>query len=292
MKRLALFVLALLALAPPVEARSLDVVASFTVLADVVREVGGDNVRVTSLVGPNGDPHEYEPSPGDAKQLKAADLVFVSGFGLEGWMDRLITASGYDGRPVTVSAGITPLTMDEDGTRVADPHVWNSAANVVLWVRAIEQALSAAAPEDAAGFAANAARYTAELQALDSYARDRLGAVPAQRRRILTSHDAFSYFAAAYGVTFLSPVGVSTDAGASAGAVARLITQIKAEGVKVYFFENSNDPRLVAQIADATGARSGGELYVESLSAADGPAPTYARMFRYNTDQILAALGN
>lgn len=290
MKRLALSVLVLLGLAGPAAARTLDVVASFTVLADVVREVGGAHVRVTSLVGPNGDPHEYEPSPGDAKHLKAADLVFVSGFGLEGWMDRLIAASGYGGTPVTVSQAIAPLKMDEDGETVTDPHVWNSAANVVLWVAAIEQALIAADPEEAAAFRANAARYTAELQALDAYARERIAAVPEARRKILTSHDAFGYFAAAYGITFLSPVGVSTDAEASAGAVARLIEQIKAEGVKVYFFENSNDPRLVKQIAEATGARPGGELYVEALSAADGPASTYAKMFRYDTDQIVAAL--
>ncbi|EPE99459.1 metal ABC transporter solute-binding protein, Zn/Mn family [Rhizobium grahamii] len=271
-------------------AATLKVVASFTVLADVVRQVGGDRVTVASLVGPNGDPHEFEPSPSDAKNLNAAQVAFVSGVGLEGWMDRLIAASGYKGKPVVVSEGIKLRTMDEDGQTVTDPHVWNSPVNVKVWVANIEEALAKAAPADAAAFKTNAEAYLKHLDALDAYAHSKLDPIAADHRKVLTSHDAFGYFGREYGVQFLAPIGVSTESEASAADVAKLIEQIKAEHVKTYFFENSNDPRLVRQIAKATGAEPGGELYVESLSDARGAAPTYEKMFRYNVDQLAAAM--
>lgn len=281
---------ALMAFSAPVSAAELKAVASFTVLADVVHQVGGDKVKVTSLVGPDGDPHEFEPSPKDAKALKAADVVFVSGEGLEGWMDRLISASGTKSQPVTVSEGIRTRTMEEDGQTVTDPHVWNSPVNVKIWVANIEKALSAADPADAATFKANAEAYTKKLDALDAYAREKFEKIPEDRRKVLTSHDAFGYFGGEYKVTFLSPLGVSTESEASAADVAKLIDQIKAERVKTYFFENSNDPRLVKQVAKATGAEPGGELYVESLSKPNGPTPTYEKMFRFNVDQLSAAM--
>lgn len=273
-----------------VAAKTLSVVASFTILADVVKEVGGDHVAVKTLVGPNGDPHEFEPSPDDAKTLKAADVAFISGEGLESWFTRLAKAAGYKGKPIVASEGIKTLEMEEDGKTVTDPHVWNSAANIVIWIANIEKALITADPDDAADLKANAARYTKEMQELNAYAHEKLGAAPKEKRKILTSHDAFGYFGREYGVAFLSPLGVSTEKEASAADVAKLINQIKKEKVKAYFIENSNDPRLVKQIADATGAEPGGELYVESLSAPDGPAPTYAKMFRYNVNQIAAAI--
>jgi zinc/manganese transport system substrate-binding protein len=276
--------------AMPAQAETLNVVASFTVLGDVVAKVGGEHVHVTNLVGPNGDPHEFEPSPADAKHLKAARVTFVSGEGLEGWMDRLITASGYKGKPVTVSEGIATRTMEEDGQTVTDPHVWNSPVNVKVWVANIEQALSAADPADAASFKTNAEAYLKTLEGLDAYAHSKFDHVSADRRKVLTSHDAFGYFGREYGISFLAPLGLSTETEASAAQVAKLIEQIKAEGVKTYFLENSNDPRLVKQIAKATGAEPGGELYVESLSDAKGPAPTYEKMFRYNVDRIATAI--
>lgn len=272
------------------QAETLKVVASFTVLADVVSNVGGDHVSVSSLVGPNGDPHEFEPSPTDAKKLKAADIAFVSGEGLEGWMDRLITASGYKGKPITVSEGINTRTMEEDGKTVTDPHVWNSPVNVKVWVANIEKALAAADPADAKAFEANAKAYTAKLDAMNAYAHTKLDPIPESERKILTSHDAFGYLGREYNVKFLSPLGLSTETEASAADVAKLIDQIKAEHIKTYFFENSNDPRLVKQIAKATGAKSGGELYVEALSKKNEPAPTYEKMFRYNIDQLAAAM--
>ena len=271
-------------------AKTISAVASFTVLGDVVKQVGGDHVNVKTLVGPNGDVHEFEPSPDDAKTLKAADVAFVSGEGLESWFDKLAKSAGYKGKPVVASTGIKTRKMEEDGKTIIDPHVWNSAANVVIWVGNIEKSLIAADPEDAADFKANAARYAKELQDLNAYAHEKIGAAPKDKRKILTSHDAFGYFGREYGLALLSPLGVSTEKEASAADVAKLIDQIKKEKVKAYFIENSNDPRLVKQIADATGAEPGGELYVEALSTPDGPAPTYVKMFRYNVDQVAAAI--
>ncbi len=281
---------ALIALTGMASAKTLKVVASFTVLADVAKQVGGDNVEVTSIVPPDGDPHEYEPTPDDARNLKAADVVLVSGEGLEGWLDRLVSASGYSGKPVVASTGVSTRKMEEDGKTVTDPHVWNSPVNVEIWVKNIEKAYAAADPEDAVKFKANADAYTKTLQGLDKYARDRIDPIPVADRKVLTSHDAFGYFGREYKVQFLAPLGLSTEGEASASDVSKLIDQIKKEKVKVYFFENSNDPRLVKQIADATGAKAGGELYVEALSKADGPAATYEKMFRWNVDHLTDAM--
>jgi zinc/manganese transport system substrate-binding protein len=286
----ALPALLALGLAAPAHAETIPVVASFTVLADVVKQVGGDHVTVSSLVGPNGDPHEFEPSPADAKKLNAAKVTFVSGEGLEGWMDRLISASGYKGTPVVASEGIDTRTMVDDGKTITDPHVWNSPVNVKIWVGNIEKALAAADPADAADFKANAEKYTKVLTDLDAYAHKRLDSIPADRRKILTSHDAFGYFGREYHVTFLAPLGFSTETEASAADVSKLIEQIKSEHVTSYFFENSNDPRLVKQVAKATGAAPGGELYVEALSKTDGPASTYEKMFRYNVNKLADAM--
>lgn len=272
------------------QAKPLEAVASFTVIADMVQNVGGERVHVTSLIGPNGDPHVYEPSPADAQALKNADLAFVSGLHLEGWMDRLIKASGYKGEPVVLSNGIKTRSMEEDGQRITDPHAWNSAANAVIYVRNIVTALEKADPEGASVYKANGERYTEQLKALDSYARTQIQSIPVAQRKVLTSHDAFGYFGDAYGVTFLSPLGFSTESEPSAADVGKLIRQIKAEHVSAYFFENSGDPRLVKQIADASGAKPGGELYVEALSPDDGPAASYVQMFRYNVDQLVAAM--
>ncbi|QND50855.1 zinc ABC transporter solute-binding protein [Phyllobacterium sp. 628] len=277
-------------MAASASAKTIDVVASFTVLADVVKNVGGDHVHVKSLVPANGDPHEFEPSPDDAKAVKGAAVTFVSGEGLESWFERLTKASGATEKPVVVSTGIKTHTFEDDGKKVTDPHVWNSVPNVLIWVSNIEKSLAKADPEDAADFKANAARYTKQLEELNASVHAKLDAVAKDKRKVLTSHDAFGYYGKEYGVTFLSPLGVSTETEASAGDVAKLIEQIKKEKVRVYFFENSNDPRLIKQIADATGAQPGGELYPEALSAADGPASTYAKLISYNTDQIVKAI--
>jgi zinc/manganese transport system substrate-binding protein len=287
---LSLFFIAIVGVqAQEASARTINAVASFTVLEDVVQQIGGDKIRVKSLVGPNGDPHQFEPSPDDARALKNADLAFLSGHGLERWFEKLVTASGYSGTPVVVSDGIAFRHRERRGQLSDDPHVWNSPLNVLVWVSNIEKALVSVDPEDAALFRANAERYRAALRDIDRYAHAKLDTVPQARRKVLTSHDAFGYLGRDYGITFLSPLGLSTETEASAARVAELIDQIKKEGVKLYFMENSNDPRLVQQIAAATGARPGGELFAEALSAPDGPAPTYLKMFRYNVDEIAKA---
>lgn len=278
------------ALAAPASAKTVEAVASFTVLADMVRQVGGDHVHVLSMVPPNGDPHEYEPTPDDAKNLKAADLVFTSGLGLEGWFGRLAKAAGYQGKPIVASDGIKTRKMEEDGKTITDPHAWNSIPNAEIYVTGIETALAKADPDDAAAFESNAAAYRAKLKELDAYARKEVDSVPKDERKVLTTHDALSYFGATYGVKFLSPLGFSTENEPSAAQVANVIRQIKAEHIGTYFFENSNDPRLVKQIGDATGAQPGGELYVEALSPPDGPAPTYADMFKYNVDKLVSGM--
>jgi zinc/manganese transport system substrate-binding protein len=271
-------------------AKTIHAVTSFTVLADVVQQIGGDKVVVKSLIGLDGDPHQFEPSPNDARTLKETDLVFISGHGLERWFEQLAKASGYQGVPVVVSDGISFRQRERRGQISDDPHVWNSPLNVLTWVSNIEKALVAADPDDAGSFRANAERYRADLPNLDHDARAKLDLISQAKRKILTSHDAFGYLGRDYGVTFLAPLGVSTETEASAARLAQLIEQIKKEGIRVYFVENSNDPRLVQQIAAETGARPGGKLYAEALSKADGPAPTYLKMFGHNLGEIVKAL--
>ena len=218
------------------EARTLNVVASFTVLADVIRQVGGDGVNVKSLVPPNGDPHEFEPSPDDAKALKSADLAIISGDGLETWFARLAKAAGYKGAPVVASDGIETLQAVLDGKRQTDPHVWNNPLNVVRWANNIAAALAAADPEDKARFATNAEHYIAQLKDADAYAHAHIDSIPTARRKILTSHDAFNYFGKAYSVEFIAPVGYSSETEPSAATVAKIIGQVRKNDVKVYFF--------------------------------------------------------
>lgn len=278
------------------QAKDLTVVTSFTVLADMAQQIGGAHVHVRSLVGPNGDPHVYEPTPADVDAVAHADLLVVSGLGLEGWMDRLISSSGYKGRVVVASDGIAARTMiDEDdgptkGQKITDPHAWNSAANAAVYAANIEQALAAADPDDAAALKTSGEAYVAELRGLDAWARQEIAAVPAARRKVITSHDAFSYMGAAYGIAFMAPQGVSSEAEPTATQVAALIKQIRAEKVKTVFIENQTDPRLVTQIARESGAKVGGELYPEALSPADGPAATYVKMFRYNISMLKAGM--
>ncbi|WP_337024956.1 metal ABC transporter substrate-binding protein [Pantoea anthophila] len=282
--------LAALFATPLAMAKTVDVVASFTVLADIVSQVGGDHVKVKSLVGPDGDPHTFEPTPQDSQALAKADLVFVSGLGLEGWMDRLVSASGYHGQPVVASAGVTTRSMEEEGKTITDPHAWNSMQNGVIYATNVMNALVKADPEDAAAIRQRGQNYIQQIQALDSWAKTAFDKIPVEKRKVLTSHDAFGYFGQRYGVTFLAPVGFSTEAEASASNVGDLITQLKQQHITRYFIENQTDPRLVKQIASATGAEPGGELYPEALSPASGPAPTYQAAFKHNVNAMLKSM--
>lgn len=291
MKKLpiALALSALIA-SPLALANTVETVASFTVLADIVQQVGGEHVKVKSLVGPNGDPHSFEPTPQDSQALSKADVVFVSGLGMEGWMDRLVQASGYKGKVVVASEGVDTRKMEEDGKTITDPHAWNSAHNGAIYASNVMNALIAADPQDAAYFRQRGTAYISQLNQLDSWAQKTFSGVPAAKRKILTSHDAFGYFGQRYGVQFLAPVGFSTESEASASDVAALIKQLKSEKIHTYFIENQTDPRLVQQIATATGAQPGGELYPEALSVKDGPAASYVAAFKHNVESIAASM--
>jgi zinc/manganese transport system substrate-binding protein len=268
-------------------------VATFSILGDLVRNVGGDRVAVTTLVGPNGDAHVYSPTPGDAKELAAARIVFVNGLGLEGWMTRLVTASGTKAPMIVVSTGVTPRRMpDEDkpGRLVTDPHAWQSVADAKIYVANIRDGLAAADPAGKAVYDANAQAYLGKLDALEQEITTAIAAIPAARRKIITTHDAFGYFGAAYGMSFIAPEGLSTEAEPSAKDVARIIRQVRKQKIPAVFLENVADPRLMAQIARETGAALGGKLYSDALSEPGGPAGTYLDMMRHNIREFAKAL--
>jgi zinc/manganese transport system substrate-binding protein len=297
-RRRALAVTALAALFVAGSAHAQDrlrVIASFSILGDFVKNVGGDRVEVATLVGPNGNAHVYAPSPGDAKKVADAKLVFVNGLGFEGWLERLVKASGTKAPIVVATKGIKPLERtgdrghDHDHER-ADPHAWQSVANAKIYVANIRDALIAADPAGKDAYLANAAAYLAKLDALEREVRDVIAKVPADRRRVITSHNAFGYFQDAYGVSFTAPQGVSTESEASAKEVAAIITQIKKQKVAAVFLENVTDPRLVQQIARETGAKVGGTLYSDALTDDKGDATTYIDLIRHNLRQLAAAL--
>jgi zinc/manganese transport system substrate-binding protein len=273
----------------------LKVIASFSILGDLVKNVGGDRVGVGTLVGPNGNAHVYAPSPADAKRVADAKLVFVNGLGFEGWLERLVKASGTKAPVIVVTKGIKPRERagerghDHDHGR-ADPHAWQSVANAKVYVGNIRDALIAADPAGKAAYEANAAAYLAKLDALEREVRDVIAKIPADRRKVITSHDAFGYFEAAYGIAFIAPQGVSTEAEASARDVAAIIAQIKKQKIAAVFLENVTDPRLVQQIARETGAKIGGTLYSDALTDDKGDATTYIDLIRHNLKQLAAAL--
>jgi zinc/manganese transport system substrate-binding protein len=273
----------------------LKVVASFSILGDLVKNVGGDRVEVATLVGPNGNAHVYAPSPADAKKAADAKLVFVNGLGFEGWLERLVKASGTKAPIIVATKGIKPRERvgerdhDHDHGR-ADPHAWQSVANAKIYVVNIRDALIAADPAGKPAYDANAAAYLARLDALEREVRDVIAKIPAERRKIITSHDAFGYFEGAYGIGFIAPQGVSTEAEASAKDVAAIIVQVKKQKIAAVFLENVTDPRLVEQIARETGAKIGGTLYSDALTDDKGDAATYIDLIRHNVRQLAAAL--
>ena len=301
--RRVLLALALGLLAAPAWADGkLPVVASFSILGDMTQRVGGERIAVTTLVGPDGDAHVYEPGPADAKAVAAARVLVVNGLGFEGWMDRLEQAAGFKGVEAVASAGVAPLSMAEadeaghddhehdHGHGGVDPHAWQNVANAQAYIRNIAAALERADPEGAAVYRANAQAYLAELEALDAEIRAAMTAIPAPQRVLVTSHDAFGYFAAAYGVTVLAPQGMSTESEASAADVAGLIRQIRADGVRAVFVENITNPRLLEQVSRETDAAIGGVLFSDALSPPGGPAATYVEMMRHNAWTIASAL--
>jgi zinc/manganese transport system substrate-binding protein len=296
----------------------LPVVATFSILADMVERIGGSAVEVTSLVGRNGDTHVYQPAPSDARAVKEASVLFTNGLAFEGWLDRLAEAAEFDGALVVATEGIEVIAFDEhhddeghnDGDKhhddekhhdgeghhdahhhgEFDPHAWQSLRNAVVYVDNIATALSKAAPKNAGQFYQNRATYLAEIEALDGQIKEMISQIPTSARTIVTSHDAFQYFGRDYGLKFVAPQGLSTESEASAREVAQLIEQIREEGVSAVFVENVADPRLIKQIANETGGVIGGKLFPGALSATDGPAATYLDLMRYNATTIATAL--
>ena len=285
MRRLLLCVVLLIA-SPLHAAERLNVVASFSILGDFVRTIGGDRVNVTTLVGADSDVHVYTPAPSDAKRIADAKLVIVNGLGLEGWLPRLVQSSGSKAQVVTASAGIAPLKLGS----AADPHAWQSVPNARVYVTDIASALVAADPDDADFFRAQAKAYLEKLETLDREVREAVARIPADRRKVISTHDAFGYFAAAYGIEFVAPLGVSTESEASARDIARIITQIRAQKIPAVFLENISDPRLIRRISAETGAKVGGTLYSDSLTGEKGDAPTYIDMVRHNIKALTGAL--
>ena len=296
---LAALALSLCALSPATWAQApIQAMASFSILGDLVRQVGGERVSVNVLVGPGSDAHVFQPTPTQARQVSQAQVVFSNGLGFEGWMSRLLKTANYRGQQVVVSQGIKPLKDAGHGHGhnhghdhgAADPHAWQSVANVMAYVGNIAKGLCEA---DAAGcetYKANAATYNEQLKTLDADIKTAWATIPAAQRKVITSHDAFGYYAQAYGVKFLAAQGVSTESEASAKGVAQLVRQIKKENIKALFVESISDPRLIAQIGRETGVKPAGELFSDSLSDAQGPAPTYVAMMRANTAALTQAI--
>lgn len=296
--RLPLAAFSLLLATPSFAAEPLAVTATFSLLGDLVKEVGGDKVKVTTLVGTDGDAHVYQPTPQDVQALSKAKVLVSNGLGFEGWLERLDQASGFKGEKIVASTGIKARELSEAEEHEAeghhhgaqDPHAWNDPQNVLIYVDNIAAGLGKADPENAALYGANAASYKAKVVSLDMHYKLEFAKLPAERRRAITSHDAFGYLAAAYHLTLLAPQGMSTEAEPSAAQVAKLIRQIRSDKIPAMFVENISDPRLIEQIARETKVKIGGKLYSDALSPAEGPAATYLAFLDHNLSTLLAAL--
>jgi zinc/manganese transport system substrate-binding protein len=295
---LALAASSLPAVAQPAD--KLKVVATFTILGDMVRNVGGERVEVATLVGPNGDAHVYSPTPADGRRLTDAKIVFTNGLKFEGWIDRLVKSSGTRAETVEAAKGVKPPKGEDEGHGHGhdhghggpDPHAWQSIGNAKIYVANIRDALIAADEAGKATYQANAASYLERLDEMEAEVKGLVAKIPPERRRIITSHDAFRYFEEAYGIDFVAPQGVSTESEASAKDVARIIQQIKRETIAAVFVENVSDARLMERIAKETGARIGSRVYSDALSEPNGPAGTYIDMMRHNIRAFSAALSS
>ena len=277
---------------------AVDVVASFSILGDITQRVGGDRIKVLTLVGQNADAHVYQPTTTDAKTLARARLVVVNGLGFEGWIDRLIKSSGYRGSVVTASSGIRTLARGESGDAHnhhdhaghSDPHAWQDLSNAARYVDNIRNALIDIDPEGKSTYQANADQFRQEIAALDAEVRQNFKKIPKDRLKVVTTHDAFGYFGQAYGIAFIAPVGVNTDAEPSAADIGGIIKQIRREKIPAVFMESISDSRLLERIRQESGARIGGTLYSDALSKTDGPAATYLDMMRHNARTLVEAL--
>ncbi|MGQ7262447.1 metal ABC transporter solute-binding protein, Zn/Mn family [Vreelandella sp. V005] len=302
---------ALLALPAAIADERVQVVTSFSILADMVENVGGEHVVVTSLVAADGDAHVYSPSPGDARSLANADLVVFNGLLFEGWMERLISASDYSGALVTATDGVEPLAFaghDEHGHEGhgheghgdhadehtghdhgnEDPHAWHDMQQAKVYVANIRDGLIAADADNEDAYRANAEQYLQEMAEVDADIRALIEEIPASTS-VITGHDSFGYFSSAYGVNFLSPVGLSTEADPSGASMAALVDVIEQENVEALFHENMTNQSIITQLAEETGLPIAGTLYADAL-ASEGEASTYLGMMRHNAQVLHDAL--
>jgi zinc/manganese transport system substrate-binding protein len=279
-------------------ADKIPVTASFSILGDLVQVVGGERVAVTTLVGPDQDAHVFEPKPTDAKTILASKLVLTNGLGFEPWAHKLVKAAGYKGATVVASQGVKPRQLEEakeekghgHAHSETDPHAWQNPVNVQQYVRNIATGLAKIDPAGASSYQANAEAYVKELQALDSWAQAQFAAIPPGKRKVITSHDAFGYFADHYQLQFLAPQGISTETEPSAKQVAQLIRQIQREKIKAVFVENMANPQLIAQLSKDAGVTLGADLYADALSAPGKPGASYLQMARYNVEQLVQGM--
>jgi zinc/manganese transport system substrate-binding protein len=282
------------------EEKKLNVIASFSILGDFAQKVGGDRIELRTLVGPDGDAHVYEPRPSDAIAMANADVILVNGLQLEGFLPRLVEASGTSAMVVEATKDAEILRDPHGGhyhhygdkavfhEAPFDPHAWQSVGNAKIYVKNIANAFCKADTEGCDAYKSNATAYRAELTKLDADIQQAVAAIPQDRRVVVVGHNAFRYFENAYGITFLSPQGISTESEASAADVAGVVREIKGKRAAAVFAENISDTRLVEQIASEADLDVGGTLYSDALSTADGPAASYAEMMRHNVNTIRA----
>ena len=299
------------------------VVATFSILGDMVERIGGEHIALTTLVGPDGDSHVYQPTPKAARSVAESDVLFLNGLDFEGWLERLAEAASFDGAMVVATNGVVPIAFDDHDDNddekhddhddhddrddhddekhddhaghdhgAFDPHAWQSLENAVIYANNIAAGLAQADPENAGDYYANRAAFVAEVEMLSADIEAMMKSLPADKRTVVTPHDAFGYFAATYDLTFVAPQGMSTESEVSAGDVAALITQIREESISAVFIESITDNRMMEQIANETGATIGGTLYSDALSAKSGPASTYLDMMRHNATTLFDALEN
>ena len=276
-------------------AEPMPVVASFSILGDLVKVVGGERVKVTTLVGPDEDAHAFEPKPTDAKAILAAKVFVINGLNFEPWAQKLSKSANYKGVTLVASSGITPRTMPGEadhkhGHAETDPHAWQDPSQVAIYVKNIAKSLSSADPEGTDSYQKNSITYLTELAALDQFAKDQFAAIPAGKRQVITSHDAFGYLAARYQIKFLAPQGINADAEPSAKEVAMLIRQIKRDKTRAVFVENMSNPKLLAQITQDTGVTLGPKLYVDALSSPTEPGTSYLKLMHHNITQLVAGM--
>lgn len=305
-RRAAALAALLLVVAPGgrAQAAPMPVVASFSILGDMVRQIGGGDVAVTTIVGPDADAHAFEPTPKDARALSHARLLFINGLAFESWLPKLKKAAGFKGVTIVASKGVEPRTLSDqelalrkqeepDGhapVSAIDPHAWQSLDNGIVYAQNIAAGLAQADPAHARDYYARAKRYMEQMKTLNVQLQQRFHAIPGSRRKVVTSHDAFGYFGRAYGIRFIAVQGLSEESQPSARTVADIIDMVRKDHVPAVFIENISNPKLIERIAQETGAKIGGTLYSDALAPAGQPAGTYLGMFKWNAKQLLAAL--